>query len=228
MAIIPYCFPTFYERITVQPFDAARASRVSAGPSAKTVFVVCASNQLLTDVLSIIFYKLGGWTPNFKQTVTLTPLPLMLVHIVLCMMCREFLFYYLHRLAHHPRLYGHVHKWHHGFTVPSAISGQYSHPLEHLFINLLPLAVPAQMLHVHLTTFWILLTMTLTDSVTTHSGISWPLWILNREQVHHHDEHHRRFEGNYGMKIIDRMHGTVYGEMKKKNQHKQVEAKKED
>ena len=60
------------------------------------------------------------------------------LHILGFAVVDEILFYSSHRLAHHRSLYRHVHKVHHEWTAPLALSSDYCHPLEHLLVNVLP------------------------------------------------------------------------------------------
>jgi len=55
-----------------------------------------------------------------------------------CLVVREILFYYSHRLGHVPALYKRIHKKHHKFTAPIAPSAEYAHPVEHLIANVIP------------------------------------------------------------------------------------------
>lgn len=61
-----------------------------------------------------------------------------LYELSVCILCEELLFYYSHRLLHHPRIYKFIHKRHHEWTSPIAITAIYCHPIEHVFSNLLP------------------------------------------------------------------------------------------
>jgi len=51
---------------------------------------------------------------------------------------RESLYYYVHRLLHHPKIYKYIHKRHHEWKTPIALASFYSHPLEHFLVNLVP------------------------------------------------------------------------------------------
>ncbi|KAJ9051778.1 Fatty acid hydroxylase domain-containing protein 2 [Entomophthora muscae] len=59
----------------------------------------------------------SGMYPSLPSTLVL------LRDILFSMVLREMIFYYLHRLFHHPFLYATFHKKHHEFTAPIAVSG---------------------------------------------------------------------------------------------------------
>lgn len=80
---------------------------------------------------------------HFKFSEPL-PLPTEIAkHIALGILGRELLFYYGHRLMHHPKLYKHLHKKHHEYVAPVAYSAQYCTFTEHVVSNILPLLIPA-------------------------------------------------------------------------------------
>jgi len=64
-----------------------------------------------------------------------------IIHFLFCMLLREVTFYYSHRLLHHPILYKWIHKKHHNWISPVAISAAYCHPIEHVVSNVLPIAL---------------------------------------------------------------------------------------
>ena len=80
-------------------------------------------------------------------------------------------FYLLHRLFHTPFLYKWIHKFHHRYKAPIAISAVDTHPLEHMIVNLGPVYLTSLLIHPHLVT---VLVLSLIGHITTmngHSGI---------------------------------------------------------
>lgn len=60
-----------------------------------------------------------------------------------CMTCTRVVIKYhlIVRFLHHRRLYKYIHKKHHEWTAPIAVTAIYCHPLEHLLSNILPPAL---------------------------------------------------------------------------------------
>ncbi|GBG26608.1 Methylsterol monooxygenase 1-1 [Hondaea fermentalgiana] len=116
------------------------------------------------------------------------------VHLVIFLLVDEVLFYYTHRACHEfPFLYKHVHKIHHQYTAPIGLAADYCHPLEHLFVNLIPNLAGALLVRAHAVTF-----------------IFWMWWLSQSEDnPNMHDLHHMKFTCNFGsMGILDKLHGT--------------------
>uniref|UniRef100_A0A914W4A6 Fatty acid hydroxylase domain-containing protein n=1 Tax=Plectus sambesii TaxID=2011161 RepID=A0A914W4A6_9BILA len=115
------------------------------------------------------------------------------------------LFYYSHRLLHHPRIYKHVHKVHHEWTAPIGIVSIYAHPFEHLVSNLLPPLVGPVLCGSHIATTWLWYTLALFSTTISHCGYHFP-FLPSPES---HDFHHLKFTQNYGvLGVFDRLHGT--------------------
>ena len=58
--------------------------------------------------------------------------------VVFCSFCEDFAFYCSHRLLHTRLLYKYIHKRHHEYTQPVSVGGEFAHPLEFLFGNVIP------------------------------------------------------------------------------------------
>ncbi|GFY76461.1 fatty acid hydroxylase domain-containing protein 2 [Trichonephila inaurata madagascariensis] len=125
--------------------------------------------------------------------------------ILLSIAVEEILFYYLHRILHHPSLYKHYHKKHHEFTSPIAISAIYCHPVEHILCNLLPVLVPWILIDTHVLSMWAWVALSSPLGVMLHSGYHLPL--AQPPEFHHY--HHMKFNQNYGiLGILDWFHET--------------------
>jgi methylsterol monooxygenase len=112
--------------------------------------------------------------------------------------------YFMHRLMHHPRLYGYVHKVHHQYPAPFAFAAEYAHPLE-TFVLGVGFFIPMILFFDHIFYFWLWLYVRMAETADVHSGYDIPLLsFLNPLHllpfyggVQFHDFHHKNFVGNY-------------------------------
>ncbi|XP_004076095.1 fatty acid hydroxylase domain-containing protein 2 [Oryzias latipes] len=117
----------------------------------------------------------------------------------------EILFYYSHRLFHHPSLYKHFHKQHHEWTAPIGVISIYAHPLEHVISNTLPVMIGPVLLGSHLSTTCMWYCVALISTTISHCGYHLP--FLPSPEFH--DFHHLKFNQCYGVfGVLDRLHGT--------------------
>ena len=111
----------------------------------------------------------------------------MYVCMYMCVLC---IFYF--RLFHHPRLYKYVHKVHHEWTAPVSITSSYCHPLEHLIVNLLPIATGPLLLGNlygnHLALEWLWVTIAVGNTTIAHCGFHFPFFPSSEA----HDFHHKK------------------------------------
>ncbi|KAF6725169.1 Fatty acid hydroxylase domain-containing protein 2 [Oryzias melastigma] len=97
-----------------------------------------------------------------------------LLELALFSIIEEILFYYSHRLFHHPSLYKHFHKQHHEWTAPIGVVSIYAHPLEHVISNTLPVVIGPVILGSHLSTTCMWYCVALVSTTISHCGYHLP------------------------------------------------------
>jgi len=117
---------------------------------------------------------------------------------------QEVMIFYIHRQMHiDKRLYGAIHKVHHAWTSPVSYASIYCHPVEHLVSNIPPLIVGPIICGSHVLAIAVFLFLAVVHVTGVHSGY----WVCDDNGAH--DEHHRRFDINYGVNgIMDVLYGT--------------------
>lgn len=135
----------------------------------------------------------------------------------------DFMFYWSHRLMHHPKLYKHCHKIHHQFHTPIGPSASHAHPVEDM-VQLMAWYLPigfAGWLNkgeggLHTSTLFYYNCFRWLETVDAHCGYEFPFSPFHLLPIcggaRRHDYHHRAFTGNYGATIFwDRLCGTDSG-----------------
>ncbi|KYN07415.1 Uncharacterized protein C5orf4 like protein, partial [Cyphomyrmex costatus] len=128
-----------------------------------------------------------------------------LAEIAIHILCEEIGFYYSHRFLHKRSLYKYIHKQHHEWTAPIAITALYCHPLENIGSNLLPPFLGVFIMGSHVATAWIWFSLAILSTLNAHSGYHLPFFPSPEA----HDFHHLKFNQCYGvLGVLDRIHGT--------------------
>ncbi|KAJ8502633.1 hypothetical protein ONZ45_g11578 [Pleurotus djamor] len=195
-------FPRFSEAHKIQP--------APKQPTRSEIFEclsVVLKNQVLSTTLhaGMLYLTYRGFHPqSFRFDSELPGVGEVAWQLVTCIILREILFYYSHRLLHIPSLYPKIHKLHHRFTAPVALAAQYAHPIEHIVANILPVTLPPQLLHAHAATFWLFMAFVLLETSTVHSGYDFFGGAAKK-----HDLHHEKFMIFFGtVGLLDWWHGT--------------------
>lgn len=160
-------------------------------------------NQATTVVLGVVAFKLKHTYTECQMTFpTLSRFVLEWITFVLV---RETLFYYSHRLIHQPTLYKWIHKKHHEWTAPIAITAMYCHPIENIVANVLPVVLGPVVMNSHDLVSYIWQMHVIAETLNAHSGYHFPFFSSSR----FHDFHHDKFNANFGINgLLDWLHGT--------------------
>jgi sterol desaturase/sphingolipid hydroxylase (fatty acid hydroxylase superfamily) len=112
------------------------------------------------------------------------------------------IFYLTHRYFHSNKGLYNYHKIHHEYTVPSGIRAAYSHPVDFIFGNLIPLGITPILLGADIyTLIFIIVYGNYSTIIQEHS---------NFEKTNkHHILHHKYLNCNYGAIWIDRKFQTL-------------------
>ena len=125
-----------------------------------------------------------------------------LIKLLACLFISEFVFFYTHKIGHIPYIYIKIHKIHHEWVIPCAVSASYSHPLEFIFCSLPSFLLPPFITNLNgyaMKLWFILATISV---INDHSGYKFVSSIR-------HADHHHYNNRNYGfLKILDIIHGT--------------------
>jgi sterol desaturase/sphingolipid hydroxylase (fatty acid hydroxylase superfamily) len=114
------------------------------------------------------------------------------------------MFYWTHRLLHHPRVFRWAHHTHHRFYEPSAFSGYSFHLVEGVLLSLFTVSLPYMILPFTFATCWLFNLFAIIWAVVLHAGWRTREWSFHPlltfiNSPSHHRAHHQSGEHNFGL-----------------------------
>ena len=161
------------------------------------------------------------------------PLWWFFLSILIALILHDAYFYWTHRIMHHKSLYRYFHLVHHKSVAPSPWASYSFHFLES-FINGLIIPLMVLILPIHPLALMIFTLISFIINVYGHLGYeimpahfskSWMFKVFNSSV--HHNLHHSRFHGNYGLylRVWDRWMGTEIKDYEKEFERIQLQKK---
>jgi lathosterol oxidase len=151
----------------------------------------------------------GGWTALYFDARKLG-LGWLILSALVTYFAVDAGLYYTHRLLHHPRLFRHIHRWHHRYVAPTVFTTTAMHPVE-FFIFTFALLWPAFVIPMHVGVYVLVVAYTYFIGMVDHFGIRISLRLPFHSDNRFHDDHHIYFQCNYGhhTAVFDRLHETT-------------------
>ena len=193
--ILYYLFGSFLTYIYYKYPKQRSCEIINNSISLTKTIIITLTNVLLTIFfLEFINFELYPII-NFKPHV-------FLFQLIASLFISDFYSYIVHRLFHTPLFYKYIHKYHHYYKSPFALSAISSHPIEHIFFNIIAILIPIFLTKINFISSMIIMTFIIFNILTAHAGLK----ILDNG----HNYHHVYNNVEYGLLITDIIFKTSY------------------
>ncbi|CDW71830.1 sterol desaturase family protein [Stylonychia lemnae] len=175
----------------------------------KTLKVIFLNNFVIIPSLVLMQAQIFGTESTYSFEIEELPdAKTFFLQTTFCMLLEDFLFTLSHRLLHIPFFYKRVHKQHHQYNISIGICAEYAHPIEFVFGNSIPFAIPCLILgrKMHAFTYLLWNVYRVANTVYGHSGYEFD-WVFSdllpfMATARYHDFHHSHNVGNYSGSFI--------------------------
>lgn len=192
----------------LQPNRLPAQSRVAIA-AYKQAALTSLFNHCFGSVPSLVVFALVARHLRLPLSAHSTSWPALVYQLAVVLAVEEVLFYYTHRLLHHPRLFRAIHSVHHSYTAPVAVAATHCHIVEHVVSNLLPMLAGVLLARTNWPLYMGWSGVAILNTVCVHSGYGW--WWL---AAANHDRHHSTNKCAYGaLGVLDWLHGTRYEDL---------------
>ena len=123
-----------------------------------------------------------------------------IIHIIVVKKINRYLFYFTHRMFHRIRFLQKFHKVHHDFRYPIGMRAAYTHPIDFIFGNMIPLGIMPFILQVNIYVMVLMIVYGVFDTIVNEHS--------NYNNNDHHLKHHRYYNYNFGEISLDKKFGT--------------------
>lgn len=155
-----------------------------------------------------------GWTRLYADAA-LHGWPWLLASVPLLLVAHDAYFYWAHRLMHQPRWFARMHRVHHLSRTPTPWAA-YSFASGEALVMTLFVPAMLMLMPLHPGPLFVFLAIMILRNAMGHCGVEFhPVgWVDSPfdalTTVTHHDLHHQKFDGNYGLYFTwwDRWMGT--------------------
>lgn len=185
--------------------------------STQTIFV-------LVGVAILILQTAFGTYTKIYFTVSDYPLWWMPMSIILALIIHDTYFYWMHKIAHHPKIFKYIHLVHHKSTNPTPLTS-YSFNFSEAILEALIGPIILILIPMHIGIVFLFTFIVFIFNVYGHLGYEIaPKWFRNSFLFEvmvtstHHNLHHEKFKGNYGLyfRFWDRLMKTEHPEYVKR------------
>ncbi|XP_046641130.1 fatty acid hydroxylase domain-containing protein 2-like [Daphnia pulicaria] len=199
-----YNWPRWTRKYKLQP---GTHEPVDLNRLKETIQVVLINQWSVSFPLLISSYFMKKFTNTMPVIDDLPSLQRFIIDFIIFIIVDEIGLYYVHRLMHHPKLYSWVHKKHHEWPAPIAITFVYSTRIE-FALNMIPVVLGPLMTNPHLFTLWAWYAFVHLRGLKNHSGYHIPGLTSSEEHNYHHMMNNACFSRS---PFLDGIHGTDKG-----------------